>query len=162
MLRFLEKSRYRKPVYLVTGLKIARGVKLARSVKLDAVGAEVSAEVDAGVWTGVPVSGGPEVGVTRGRREGVTWEGDGPENDFVFASRVWKVKVRKNTAGNEAYGKPYKTGAMLDNDAIGNCDVSQPSLVVLQDDDDVFPEQNEFLMEELWEQDELVVCAVPL
>ncbi|KAF2973269.1 hypothetical protein GQX73_g288 [Xylaria multiplex] len=106
--RYLSKSRYRKPIYIITGLKTVSGAK-AESLKTSNVESSVSPRVDAAVWVGVPVEGGIDIGVKAGNRGAVTWEAAG---DFVFAFRVQKIMVEKRT--EVVSREDYKKGAMLD------------------------------------------------
>ena len=82
----------------------------ARSSRVRAFGGKVGVEVDGTIWSGgtVPVSGGPEVDLSREDRGGMSWE---ESSDFVLAFRVVKIKVRKKTG--EASATDYKAGAML-------------------------------------------------
>ncbi|KAH9228666.1 hypothetical protein K456DRAFT_1765070 [Colletotrichum gloeosporioides 23] len=84
--RYLMKSRYRKPVYVITGLKIASMPR-----------------------RGVPVGVGPEFGIKTETKQKVEWEGT---NDFVFAYRLRKVAVKKTDKVKE--NSDYVKGAMME------------------------------------------------
>ncbi|KAI0968933.1 hypothetical protein F4678DRAFT_441988 [Xylaria arbuscula] len=107
--RYLEKSRFRKPIYIIIGLKIAKGAT-ARSFKRRAVDGEISVGADATSWTGAPVNGGIEVGRNMGSKEDASWEG---ASDFIFAFRVRKIVVERKT-GSVCKEEDYKKGAMLE------------------------------------------------
>ncbi|KAI0405373.1 hypothetical protein F4802DRAFT_180071 [Xylaria palmicola] len=148
--RYLAKSRYRKPVYVITGLKTASGAR-AESRRTRAVNAGLSAEADATAWSGVPVGGGLEAAGRVRDRGTVAWEG---ASDFVFAFRVQKIMVAKT--GGVASAEDYKKGALLDN-APEQREERGLEITRLEMDD-----QNEgFVREELTEGDEAVLCAIP-
>ncbi|KAJ5986355.1 hypothetical protein N7451_010720 [Penicillium sp. IBT 35674x] len=156
--RWLERSRYRKPLYLIVGLKVVRGAKTGRSQTGRGISSNVEATLDGTVWSGgiAPVSGGPKVELTQSKKFGVQWENGG---DFVLAFRVKKVKVeRKNNEVREA--EDYKKGAMLGNepDVVEGpkavLTVEEQELVVRDDD-------GEWTRMQLLEGDELVTVGVP-
>lgn len=145
--RYLAKSRYRKPVYVITGLKTVTGAK-AESLRSAAVGGSVQAEVDALAWTGIPVGGGPGVGGRKVDRQSVAWTSG---SDFVFAFRVRKVWAQKKmvTVKKE---EDYKKGAMLDG-AVEGVDGPGVSITAEEEAD----AEEGFLKEELMNGEE-VVC----
>ncbi|KAI1488414.1 hypothetical protein F5X96DRAFT_83541 [Biscogniauxia mediterranea] len=149
---YLSKSRYRKPVYVITGLKTVSGAK-AKSFRTRAVGGNLSAEVDGSPWSGIPVSGGPEVGGKKENRQDVAWESG---SDFVFAFRVRKVLVARET-GKVTREKDYKAGAMLES-ALEKA--NEPEIIVVADGEAEDFEEG-FLKEDLMDGDEVVICAVP-
>ncbi|KAM0229214.1 hypothetical protein ACHAP5_011721 [Fusarium lateritium] len=150
--RWLEKSRYRKPLYVITGLKVVTKAE-ANTTKSRTVGGNLSAEVDGTIWSGgaVPVSGGPGVKGKIGSKQGVKWEG----GNFVFAFRVSKVRVAKT--GKVASEKEFTQGAMLEN-GIPQPKRNELELVSVEDPD---PAGEGFRGEELIEDSEVVACAVP-
>ncbi|KAM0442275.1 hypothetical protein ACHAQK_004607 [Fusarium lateritium] len=129
--RWLEKSRYRKPLYVITGLKVVTGAE-ANTAKSRTVGGNLSAEVD-------------------GSKQGVKWEG----GNFVFAFRVSKVRVAKT--GEVASEKEFNKGAMLEN-GIPQLKRSELELVSVEDPN---PTDEGFHGEELIEDGEIVACAIP-
>ncbi|KAM0546215.1 hypothetical protein ACHAPJ_011001 [Fusarium lateritium] len=148
--RHLEISRFRKPVYVITGLKVVTGAE-ANTLKSRTLGGNLSAEVDGTVWSGgaVPIGGGPgiEGKVTNSQR--TKWEGS---SDFVFAVRLSKVVVKKGEINEEEYRK----GAMLDD----GWKVNQPDLsIVSVEEPDAKAEG--FDEEKLMDDDEVVLCAIP-
>lgn len=153
--RFLEKSRYNKPVYIITGLKVVRGAS-AKTLAGRSVGGSLGVEIDGTVWSGgsAPVSGGPEISATVSRRQGTSWDGS---SDFVLAYRVRKVKVSKKGAVRKA--EDYTTGAMLGQDA---AEMERPELDILVEDLDATEGAEGFVIEEAMDGEEVVVCAVPL
>ncbi|KAI0861273.1 hypothetical protein F4860DRAFT_175196 [Xylaria cubensis] len=148
--RYLSKSRYRKPLYIITGLKTVSGAK-AESFEAHIVDGSVSPEIDATAWSGVPVGGGTKVGVKVGNKGAVTWEA---ANDFVFAFRVQKIMVEKRTGA--VSGEDYTKGALMDA-AIGESNTPTLKIVEEEMDDQV----EGFLKEELMDDDQLVLCAIP-
>ncbi|KAH7417512.1 hypothetical protein BKA64DRAFT_740007 [Cadophora sp. MPI-SDFR-AT-0126] len=159
--RYLEKSRMRKSVYVVTGIKVVRGAK-GKSGRERGVGGEVGVSVDGTIWSGglVPVGGGPSVSSQHDRKASESWEGS---SDFVFAFRVSKVsvKVRKSETGEAKeiqVGKEemYKKGAMLRNEVRAE---AEDEFEILEGEVDV--EEEGCVEKELRDGDEVVKCAVP-
>ncbi|KAJ3456639.1 hypothetical protein MRS44_016662 [Fusarium solani] len=147
---FLERSKYRKPVYIITGLKVVTGAQ-ANTIKSRSVGGTVGVEVDATIWTGgaVPVGGGPGVEGEVGNKISTKWEGS---SDFVFAFRVSKVRV-----GEVVSEEDYRKGAMLEREYTKPKD---PELSVLGvEEGDARAEG--FDAEELMDDEEVVCCAIP-
>ncbi|KAF2466866.1 uncharacterized protein BDR25DRAFT_376386 [Lindgomyces ingoldianus] len=103
--RYVEKSRLRKPVYIITGLKIVRGAK-AKSSKKSGHGGTLSVGLD-GAAMAAPVEAGPELGIQSESEEGVKWSAS---DDFVFAYRVSKVKMKKRNG--EVKEEEYTKGAL--------------------------------------------------
>ncbi|KAF2196219.1 hypothetical protein GQ43DRAFT_485133 [Delitschia confertaspora ATCC 74209] len=91
--RFLEeKKRFGmpKPVYMVTGIKIARGASLGR-MKKRVFGAEGEVMVDGTMIKGVPFSAGPKGSMERATKEEESFEDC---SDFIFAYRLQKIFVQ--------------------------------------------------------------------
>jgi hypothetical protein len=107
--RFLQIARYRKPVYVITGVKVVTGAK-AESLKSHSVGANLEVELDGTVWSGVPVSGGPGLEGKAGSKASTKWSAT---DDFVFAFRVTKVVAGK-LPGQVLKEEEYRKGAMLE------------------------------------------------
>lgn len=105
-LRYLEKSRYRKPIYMITGIKAVSGAR-AKTIHSSGKGGKLGATVD-GLLTGAPVSVGPELEVERTDKTVNAFEGS---SDFVFAFRVRRIMVDKN---GEMKQKDFTKGALYD------------------------------------------------
>ncbi|KAL1860722.1 hypothetical protein Daus18300_009065 [Diaporthe australafricana] len=158
--RFLEVSRYRRPVFIVTGIKVVRGAK-AKTSKSSSIGGSLGVEVDGTIWSGgmVPVSGGPSISGTISRKQGTSWE---ESSDFVLAYSVRMVKVSKG--GQVSRDKDYKKGAMLDEDvseAMKTAGLPPLELDIAAEDMSVSQEGDGFAAEETIEDEQLVVCAIP-
>ncbi|KAF3055231.1 hypothetical protein GL218_07453 [Daldinia childiae] len=152
--RYLDKSRYKKPVYIITGIKTVTGAK-AKSFKSRGVGGGLGTEVDGTVWSGgaVPISSGPTIEVNHGRNTDMTWEGS---SDFVFAFRVRKVLVEKKT-GVVSKDEDYKRGAMLGREH----NTLEVPVLSISEEEDPDLEQEGFIREELMEDGVSIICAVP-
>ncbi|KAJ5376404.1 hypothetical protein N7509_013290 [Penicillium cosmopolitanum] len=156
--RWLERSRYRKPLYLIVGLKVVHGAKTGHSQTGRGISGDIGATVDGTVWSGgvVPVSGGPKVGLTHSRKNGVHWEDGG---DFVLAFRVRKIKVaRKTNEVREAVD--YKQGAMLGNEP-EVVEGPKPILILEEEELVVHDGDGDWTRMQLAEGDELVTVGVP-
>jgi len=102
----------------------------------------------------VPVSGGPGVAGVNETRQDVAWEGG---SDFVFAFRVRKVMVEKNTRGVKL--KDYTTGALLNAD--GDAQACEGLLLNVISDEEMDPDQDGLLSEMLMKGDEKFLCVLP-
>ncbi|KAI0599833.1 hypothetical protein F4775DRAFT_548460 [Biscogniauxia sp. FL1348] len=151
--RYLSKSRYRKPVYVITGLKTVSGAK-AKTLRTRAAGGNLSAEVDGSPLGGIPISSGPEIGGKKENRHEVSWESG---SDFVFAFRVRKVLVARET-GTVTREKDYKAGALLESVFGGT---NEPELRIVADNEAEDFEDEGFSKEELVDGDEVIICAIP-
>lgn len=152
---YLEKSRYRKPVYIITGIKTVHGSR-AKSLVSRGYGGKLGVEVDGTIWSGgtVPVGGGPEVAGKTHSKHGTSWEGS---DDFVLAFRVRKVRVARETGQIEKQ-VDYLKGAMLGDETKKADDV--PSLSILAEEDPD-PEAEGYKKDEATEGDDVVACAFP-
>ncbi|KAF6829307.1 hypothetical protein CMUS01_08227 [Colletotrichum musicola] len=152
--RFLQTSRYRKPVYIITGVKIVTGAK-ANTTKSRAMGANLAVEVDGTLLSGgaVPIGGGPGIEGKVGKKAGTGWEGS---SDFVFAYRVSKVFVSEDVDKSPTE-EEYRKGAMLGDE---RKKVKLPGLAILEIEDPA-AEAEGFDAEQLLEDGDVVFCAVP-
>ncbi|KAH6950810.1 hypothetical protein DER45DRAFT_619338 [Fusarium avenaceum] len=150
--RWLELCNYRKPIYIITGLKVVTGAE-ANTIKSRTVGGIMFAEVDGTVWSGgtVPIASGPGIEGKVGKKRETRWEG----GNFVFAFRVSKVQVKKT--GDVVSEKEFTRGAFLDfdnakcgEDILDVMSVAGPSV-----------ESEGFYGEMLMESDEEVSVAIP-
>ncbi|UNI23181.1 hypothetical protein JDV02_009016 [Purpureocillium takamizusanense] len=109
--RYLDRSRYRKPLYVITGIKTVYGAKV-KSHKSRAHSGKLGVSVDGTLSSGgiVPVSLEPGVGGKSEARTGTSWEGS---SDFVFAFRVRKIHVSKKPQTIDK-NDDYNKGALLD------------------------------------------------
>jgi hypothetical protein len=89
---FIEKSRVRKPVYMVTGLKIARGGRINTREAI-AQGMTLGLSLD-GIALAAPIEVGPQMEIRTKKTESTSWEGS---DDFIFGYRLSKMKLRKKT-----------------------------------------------------------------
>ncbi|KAL6922972.1 hypothetical protein ACHAPO_011726 [Fusarium lateritium] len=150
--RYLEITRYRKPIYIITGLKTVTGAE-ANTLRSRTVGGNLAVEVDGTVWSGgaVPIGGGPGIESKTTTSEGTKWEASG---DFVFAFRVSKVVVKKTGDLNE---EEFRKGAMMDGES--KVKHSDLSIVSVEEPD---AKSEGFGDEEVMEDDEVVLCGMPM
>ncbi|KAH0172861.1 hypothetical protein KCU67_g1546, partial [Aureobasidium melanogenum] len=149
---FIKRSIYRKPVYVITGLKVVTGAK-ADTLKTHTVKGDLSVEVDATIWSGLPVSGGPGVEGEVGSKAVNKWSAS---DDFVFAFRVVKVVAGK-TPGQVVNEEDYRKGAMLESK---EKDIEAP-MVTLSEFEDLDAKSEGFDTEELMEDEIKVTCVDP-
>ncbi|ETS87208.1 hypothetical protein PFICI_01036 [Pestalotiopsis fici W106-1] len=153
---YLDRSRYRKPVYIITGIKTVYGAR-AKSYKHKQHGGEVGIAVDGTIWSGgtAPLSVEPGVGGKRVTTTETTWEGS---SDFVFAFRVHKIHVnRKTQAVDESHD--YTKGALLDSKTDKIRD-ALPDIFILSQEDPKPSDENHD-EGEFTEGDRVVLCAIP-
>jgi hypothetical protein len=103
--RYLQITRYRRPVYIITGLTVVTGAD-ASTLSSRTWGGTLAVEVDGTVLRG----GGPRVEGKVGNKAGTKREGS---SDFVFAFRVSKVLVGKVT-GQAASEEDYRKAVCND------------------------------------------------
>ncbi|KAH8699352.1 hypothetical protein GQ44DRAFT_632845 [Phaeosphaeriaceae sp. PMI808] len=108
--RYLERKRFRKHVYVITGIKTVNGAKFVTKSS-SSTEAMVGVQVDGTILSGgvVPVGGGPEIRGGRGKKFNISWQGS---SEFVLAFKVSKVRVDK--AGNVVSEDEYLKGAFLE------------------------------------------------
>ncbi|KAJ5494664.1 hypothetical protein N7463_010751 [Penicillium fimorum] len=152
--RWLERSRYRKPLYVITGIKVVMGAKMGKSETVSKTSGNLGISVDGTVCSGgvVPIGGGPGIEGTRSRKMGLEWEDGG---DFVLAFRVKRFKVgRKNL--DVTREDDYRKGAML---GVG-AEEKNASVSVVEDDE-VGIEDLEWEGVEVTEGDDVLVVGMP-
>jgi hypothetical protein len=117
-----------RPVYMVTGLKIARGfvldaaeAELTRGVKVE-LGAEVLPEVSVGA--GIDVS----------RNQGISDHGFESQNDIVFAYQVVKIKPT-GWKGKRLAADEFKHRQQLLDDTAGEVDTVEGDEDLLGEED---------------------------
>jgi hypothetical protein len=107
---FGKMAFWEKPVYMVTGVKVAKGVEMEST---DGGGYGVVGKVDVGgAMIGTPGRVGPEGRVTERKWQGVMWKG---EEEFVFAYQLIKIKRKKDDSFTE---DDYHKGALYDADGL--------------------------------------------
>jgi hypothetical protein len=107
--RFIKASRYRKHVYMITGLKIARGASAIGSESITH-GGKAKLGFD-GAASGVPVAVGPEVEISSSRTTAVSFEDTPP---FAFAIRLREISYKK---GGDIVQREYRQGVVLGADS---------------------------------------------
>ncbi|KAH6670620.1 hypothetical protein B0J14DRAFT_429166, partial [Halenospora varia] len=89
---YITATKYRKPIYMVTGVKIARGAEVSGRIIKEYTGM-LKVGLDATMLTGVPISGGPAVETGKMKEREV---GFGGGSDYVFAYRVVKIVLSRD------------------------------------------------------------------
>ncbi len=99
----INRSRFdfRKRLYMVTGVRIARGARLDQKVSND-VGGEAKVGVDLTALAAVPVTVGPTVDASIKKSNHFSFKGS---SDFVYAYRICEINY-----GKDVYVKPYNKG----------------------------------------------------
>ncbi|KAL7916638.1 hypothetical protein GGI35DRAFT_47718 [Trichoderma velutinum] len=153
--RHLQISRYRKPLYIITGLKVVTGID-ANMHTSHAVQNSPTIQIDSTIPHVGPVSFGSSGTENMASTKAVTTFKN--SDDFVFAFRVSKVVVGKGT-DQVISEEDYRRGAMLGNEEEQQ-QVKSPKLSILKVE---FPdaEGEGFDAEELTEGEDVVLCAIP-
>lgn len=102
----IVETGYRKSIYMITGVKVARGATVALQKRWE-VGGHVRVGADA-MFTGVPLTTGPQIGVAGGRGDHVSFKGG---SDFVFAYRLREIYYER---GLRMRDRQYTKGALYD------------------------------------------------
>lgn len=95
---FLESSKYRHPLYMVTGLKIAEGASIT-TIGKSSVGVRLNLAFG---LPGLPVDGGPLFGVLN---EGQDAESFQQESRFILALQIEKIRARAKSVTHTQYLK---------------------------------------------------------
>ncbi|KAJ6437371.1 thioredoxin [Purpureocillium lavendulum] len=101
---YMEACEYKGPVFMVTGMKIARGASM-ESTHSRGFGWKFSLGFS---HPGVPADLGPKAGMTKTRAEGESYD---ESTDFILAIRVRKIRYR---AGELATAEHNKGATMMD------------------------------------------------
>lgn len=151
--RFLEISRYRKPVYIITGLKIVFGDDASMITSHSAQNSPV-VQIDSTIPQVGPIKlhgSGSENGTAT--KTVTEW---GNSDNFVLAFRVSKVLVGKAT-GQVISEEDYRRGAMFGDNAELQ-EIQGPPLSILKvEHPDAEGEGCD--TEELTEGEDVVICA---
>lgn len=150
MQRYLEKCRYRKPVYIVTGLKTVTGAAVKtskRSVSANKAGIELEIPGIEGI---LPWATKPEITMRKEVENKMSWE---DHSDFIFAYRVSKVWVKKGSILEEDYTK----GARFEKEEKAVVNIALEIAKVEEAD----PAEEGFLKEVIIDGDEKIIIAIP-
>ncbi|KAI1453626.1 hypothetical protein F4805DRAFT_442881 [Annulohypoxylon moriforme] len=103
---YFQVHNWRKPVYLITGIKIARGASVSTESNTErSVQAELKADA---TGAGVPVEVGPEASWESKNKRGISYGGS---TDYIFAYQLTSMKPKKG--GREFASKDYVKGAVF-------------------------------------------------
>ncbi|KAF9879162.1 hypothetical protein CkaCkLH20_03395 [Colletotrichum karsti] len=99
---YLFVHHWRKPIYLITGIKIARGASVATTSSTE-TSARADIKVD-GTSTGAPVDVGHEATWESKNMRGISYGGS---TDYIFAYQLLKMKPKKGagTSSNSTFVK---------------------------------------------------------
>lgn len=97
---FIRQNNFKKPVYMITGVKIARGADVALTRSRES-GTHLRAGVD-GTTAGAPATAGPEVTISSTNSETTRF---GESFDFVFAYRLREIYYEKGQVKHKECNK---------------------------------------------------------
>ena len=104
--RALEKQNYKKPLFMITGLKVVRGASKAVSTKKLKLGGDLTAQGDMTVVGAPGVAPGMSMGLDQDGSEHIEWESAEP---YVFAFRLREIYYRR---GTELESEAHTAGAL--------------------------------------------------
>lgn len=116
---YFQVCNWRKPVYMITGIKIARGSKVTSERNTER-SAQAEIKVDA-TDLGVPVEVGPEATWESKKKSGVSYAGS---TDYIFAYQLTRMKPKRKGRGSS--NESYARGAVFDKEERG--DTAKPAL----------------------------------
>lgn len=97
--KYVARHKFRHPMYMITGLKIAKGASSSRLQHM-AYSGNAAGGVDL-IAAGVPGAVGAWAAVGSSRRDNVSFEAS---DDFVLAFRLWRIYFEKGEAGTKEVG----------------------------------------------------------
>lgn len=104
---YFQVHNWRKPVYLITGIKIARGASVHAESNTER-SAQASLQVD-GTLSGAPSKAGPEGTLESKMKRGISYGGS---TDYIFAYRLMKIQPKKG--GQKFTNRSYVKGAVFE------------------------------------------------
>jgi hypothetical protein len=139
---YLEVHRWRKPVYLVTGIKIARVATVTTQNSTDR---EMKMELKAdATMVGVPLDAGPELSTESTKAKGTSFGGS---TDYIFAYRLTRMKPRKR--GETSEEKAFVKGAVYDMGADENKTKLRDRFIIEEENQLGFEDSLEYVEDEL-------------
>ena len=122
--RYLEKNHYHQPVFMITGLMIARGASAVQSsLKSHVFRTKIGIDLTA---IGAPITVGPKFSMSGGRDRDLAWE---KSSDFILAYRLTRIKIIRS--GVFKY-KKYNKGALYNSETAAVGDEENEELETLQ------------------------------
>ena len=154
---FIVEKDFKKPVYMITGVEIARGANVAVARSREA-GTHVRAGVD-GTTAGAPAAAESEVTVSSRNSETTSF---GESSDFVFAYRLREIYYEKGQVKHKEHNKGALQGT--DGGSTEEADktsLSKPSLEILGLAEEDVSGEDLAIMEDLAiDEDDEEGCAI--
>ncbi|KAI8262374.1 hypothetical protein K4K58_000598 [Colletotrichum sp. SAR11_239] len=118
---YFEVNNCWKPIYLITGIKIARGASVnTKNTTTDSGKIEMKVDTSGG---GVPVEVGPEVRFEIEENRVISCDGS---SDYIFAYQLTKIKPKKK-------GKDFKNQSFVKGAVFGKEDKGDAAAIKIQD-----------------------------
>ncbi|KAI9667665.1 MAG: hypothetical protein M1821_000482 [Bathelium mastoideum] len=100
---FLQRTKSRDPLYMITGIKLAIGATFAREkMRERGINAQFGIDLTAAGMGTTPIQVGPKVDLSRGSSD---TESSSALSDFVFAYRLRRIRFKKGIVVHEDYTK---------------------------------------------------------
>jgi hypothetical protein len=150
---FLQGSRYKKPVYMVVGLKIARKGASMTSESTSEHDTKASLMVDGKIAGGVPAEVGPQVARKSTHENSTSFE---DSDDFVLAYRLRKIACSKV---GKIQDEDYNKGALYGLEGESVDDGAAQNIQFVIDEEDLDSQKvGEFTSVQIMDEDDSEDC----
>jgi len=126
---YLEVTGFRRPVYMITGLKIARGSVVETSLKKEN-GSEMKVGVNLAA-VGAAVELGPKGSWKNDKESGAGWS---KSTDYIFAYRLSRIKSKKDGSYS---AEEFNKGAVFGKDSDEEEDTFEQQFDMVEYEDEV-------------------------
>ncbi|KAI4599468.1 hypothetical protein KJ359_001910 [Pestalotiopsis sp. 9143b] len=136
---YFQVHHWRKPVYLITGIKIARGASVSTENRVTrSLQAELKADATS---TGVNIEVGPEASLVNEKKTGISYGGS---TDYIFAYQLTRIKPKNK-------GKDHKSDKFVKGALYGKDEGDNPTDLKINDIFDI-EEEISGGFQDTWEQ----------
>ncbi|KAI1052735.1 hypothetical protein LB507_009829 [Fusarium sp. FIESC RH6] len=136
---YFQVHNWRKPVYVITGIKITRGASVSTESSKRRSG-QAELKVDA-TSVGADVQAGPEASWESDKKRGVSYGGS---TDYVFAYQLMRIKPKQK-------GKKFENKSFVEGAVYGKVDEGDIGEVKIRDNFDI-EEEVSLGFQDTWEQ----------
>ncbi|KAL2678786.1 hypothetical protein Neosp_009537 [[Neocosmospora] mangrovei] len=112
---YLHVHNWRKPIYLITGIKIARGASVSIESSIER-SAQAGLKVDA-TGVGAPINVGPEASWETEKKRGISYGGS---TDYIFAYQLTRMMPKKGC--KKPRSQSYVKGAVYGKEEEGDAE----------------------------------------
>ncbi|KAI0543460.1 hypothetical protein F4679DRAFT_110541 [Xylaria curta] len=124
---YLQVHNWRKPVFLITGVKIARGARVSTESSSErSADVEVKANAES---VGMPNEVGPKAGWESKKKKGVLYDGS---TDYIFAYQLLRMMPKKG--GKKVLNESYVKGAVFGKEEGDNVEVKVRNIFDIEEE----------------------------